>query len=395
MTTKTTNVGLFSVLLLLTTGWGACSRTEQSSSTQPHEVASASHDSSFTSYDSLYALASQYSDTVTIRYAQGLQVHYASDGVHVTITNPDPKAKNHKPTTFVVQSQAQHSKRFICTTALQLGNFEVLGLEKRIVALNSLRHIFSPRMRQQLKEGQTVKIGSEGNFDVEAILATRPDYIFVSASKYGGFEQLRECGIPLIPHHGYKETNPLGQAEWIKLIGLMTGETRRANAVFANIERRYLDLKQHVAQATQGKTLPTVLSGRQLRNGWYVVGGRSYMAQLFHDAGAHYILGDNEESGGLSMDFEKVYMRGIHADFWQTDGAYDGTYTLDVLKAEDARYADIAAFQRKKVLFCNLRSTPYRELGGVEPHLLLADFVRAFHPELLPTYTPKYYALLP
>ena len=46
------------------------------------------------------------------------------------------------------------------------------------------------------------------------------------------------------------------------------------------------------------------------------------------------------------------------------------------------------------MLFCNFSQTPYRELAAVQPHFLLADFVKAFHPELLPHYNPKYYKLI-
>ena len=52
------------------------------------------------------------------------------------------------------------------------------------------------------------------------------------------------------------------------------------------------------------------------------------------------------------------------------------------------------AYKKRRVIFCNFAKTPYRELAGVQPQLLLADFVKAFHPELLPTYEPKYYKLL-
>ena len=68
--------------------------------------------------------------------------------------------------------------------------------------MNSLKNVFSPKIKQQLAEGKTVRVGKEGNFDLEAVIASKPDYIFVSASKYGGFESLKECGIPLISHHG-------------------------------------------------------------------------------------------------------------------------------------------------------------------------------------------------
>lgn len=349
-------------------------------------------DHMFHEQDSILAHASECSDSIVIKYAKGLKVDYQSDGIHVTITNPDPSAKSVQSHTFVV---TKPSSRIICTTALQLGNFEVLGLEDKIVGINTLRHIFSARMIEQIEDGKTATIGKEGNFDLEKVIASNPDYILVSASKYGGFDALKECGIPLITHHGYKETNPLGQAEWIKLIGLLTGETRRANAVFSDIEKKYLTLKQEVIRYyTDKDKQPTVISGRQIRDGWYFVGGKSYMAQIIHDAGASYILTDNQESGGVTNDFEWVYAKGLHADFWQTDGSFDGDYTLNTLAAEDERYTTMDAYKNGNVVFCNLSQTPYRELGGVQPHYILADFVKAFHPELLPNYEPRYYKKL-
>ena len=290
---------------------------------------------------------------------------------------------------------ARGHKKFICTTALQLGNFEVLGMEERIVGMNSLKNVFSPKIKQQLADGKTVRVGKEGNFDLEAVIASKPDYIFVSASKYGGFESLKECGIPLISHHGYRETDPLGQAEWIKLIGLLTGETRRANAVFEDIESKYNAIKTKVALVkAKKKNLPTILSGRQIRDGWYVMGGKSYMARIFADAGVDYIMKDMDETGGTALDFESVYAKGINADFWQIDGTFNDEFTLSDLAVEDARYGDIKAYKDQHVLFCNFAQTPYRELGGLEPHRLLSDFVKAFYPEVLPNYTPKYYKLM-
>lgn len=373
------------LLFVITTLLSACSTSQDSD-----RVLLADH--MFHEQDSVLQHTDRYSDSIEIKYAKGLKVEYHDNGIYVTISNPDPAAKANKAETFIINKS---SSRFICTTALQLGNFEVLGLEDYIVGINSLRHIFSLKMIDQLETGKTITIGKEGNFDLESVIAAKPDYILVSASKFGGFESLRESGIPLIPHHGYKETNPLGQAEWIKLIGLLTGETKRANAVFADIESKYMTLKQEVEKVYSNKAkLPTVISGRQLRDGWYFVGGRSYMAQIFKDAGVDYIMKDNNESGGVTQDFETVYAKGINADYWQTDGSYNGEYTMKSLAAEDERYTTMSAFKKGKVVFCNLSQSPYRELGGVQPHYILADFVKAFHQEILPHYEPRYYKIL-
>lgn len=374
------------ILFLTTLLFTSCAQTEN------NKVANA--DELFQQQDSILAHADEYSDTINIKYAKGLEVQYVGDSIHISIKNPDTSAKHNKTETIVLAKKDAKSNKFICTTALQLGNFEVLGLEDHIVGMNSLKNLFSPRMKQQMQSGKTVKIGKEGNFDLETVISCKPNYIFVSASKHGGFEALKDCGIPLISHHGYKESSPLGQAEWIKLIGLLTGEERRANAVFSDIETKYNSLKEEVAQATLHNKKFTIASGRQLRDGWYIVGGKSYIAQLFTDAGANYIYADNEEAGGVTLDFEAAYAKSVDADFWQIDGAFDGDFTLSALADEDVRYAQLKAYKDGNVLFCNLTQTPYRELAGVQPQFLLADFVKALNPDLLPNYQPKYYKLM-
>ena len=128
----------------------------------------------FLQYDSLWAHSGSYSEKVEIKYAKGLKVDYREDGIHVFISNPDPKARNSKTEEVVIPSSsgflpteegggksdvdnigvcARGHKRFICTTALQLGNFEVLGMEERIVGMNSLKNVFSPKIKQQLADG--------------------------------------------------------------------------------------------------------------------------------------------------------------------------------------------------------------------------------------------------
>ena len=282
-------------------------------------------------------------------------------------------------------------ERSICMTSLQLSNFIKLEATEKVVGISRTRFLANPAMKRQLAEGSTRKIGLEGNFDTEVILNLAPEVILISPFKQGGYDAMKEVDIPLIPHLGYKETTPLGQAEWIKLIGLLTGKEKEASEIFNGIENRYNTLKKRTANL---QSRPVVLSGEIHGGTWYAVGGRSFLAQVFQDAGADYFLKDDLRSGGIHLDFETVYNQADRADYWRILNSFPGNYSYEALKAQDARYADFRAFRQKGVIYCNMREKAYYEEMPMEPDVLLSDFIKVFHPELLPDYTPVYYNLL-
>lgn len=282
-------------------------------------------------------------------------------------------------------------RKVVCMTTLQLSNFIALDRRDLVAGLTSTRHLFDPQINAQLKDGRTRKIGIEGNFDTEVVIGIAPDVILISPFKRGGYEALKETGAPLIPHLGYKELTPLGQAEWIKFVGLLTGNEDAAIKRFDEIEKRYNELKALTADV---KERPVVFSGEMRGGNWYAVGGKSFLARQFEDAGADYFLKDDPHSGGFTLDFETVYAQAVNARFWRIINSYDGTFTYDALRQEDARYADFRAFRERGVVYCNLKSQRFYEGVPVEPEVVLADLIHAFHPQLLPDHKPVYYQLL-
>ena len=276
-------------------------------------------------------------------------------------------------------------------TSLQLSNFIKLDAHEYVVGVTSTRHLFDSTINAQLENGHTSKIGIEGNFDNEVILNIHPNIIFISPFKRGGYDTMKDTGIPMVPHLGYKEMTPLGQAEWIKFIAMFIGKEAEANEQFAAIEKRYNEL---CTLADGVEKRPVVFSGEIRGGNWYAVGGKSFLAQLFRDAGADYFLKDDPRSGGVTLDFETVYSLAESADFWRIVNSYDGTFTYEALRSLEPRYADFRAFREKGVVYCNMREKPFYESMPVEPELVLEDLIYAFHPNLLPNHKPNYYARL-
>lgn len=339
---------------------------------------------------------------VTPKYARGFNVKYLDDMVLLDINDPENReaeqfhfALTDKDFTGNVPEGYNRLnvpvETVICMTSLQLSNFLKLDIPEKVVGITSTRHLHNEKMNRQLKEGKTHKIGIEGNFDNEVIMVLNPDVIFISPFKRGGYDAIRNVDIPMIPHLGYKELTPLGQAEWIKVVGLLTGNTVKANEEFTAIEQRYNALKSMVDTVSHR---PTVFSGEMRGGNWYAVGGKSFLAQLFRDAGGDYFLRDNQESGGVTLDYETVYTNAANADYWRIVNSFDGEFSYDVLKEQDNRYTDFDAWKKQGVIYCNMKEVPFYEKMPVEPEVVLADFIHVFHPDILPEHTPGYYHLL-
>ena len=283
--------------------------------------------------------------------------------------------------------------RTICMTSLQLSNFTILHAHDVVKGITGTKNLFNEDIKQRVADGSIVKIGMEGEFDPELVLTANPQVIFISPSKRGGYDAIKETGITLVPHLGYQELDPLGQAEWIKFVGMFIGKEREANEVFAGIEQRYNGLKERVDSLPSDQR-PSVFSGEMHYGTWHAVGGRNYLAQIFRDAGARYVI-DDEETAGENLEFEKMYALAAHADYWRILNSFPGEFSYEALKASEPRNALFKAFGEKKVIYCNMKQHPYYEISPVEPDVLLKDFVAIFHPELVEAdYAPRYYRLL-
>lgn len=278
-------------------------------------------------------------------------------------------------------------KRIICLSSTQLAYLIELDALDNIVGINSSRHLFNQIINDRVKANAIKKVGKEGVFNIETIVSLAPDVIFVSPFKSGGYDAIKNLGVPLVPMAAFAEQTPLGRAEWIKMLALFAGKEATADSIFSSIEADYKRLKE-LTQEVEHR--PSVFSGKMKGGTWYAAGGDSYFAHYFRDSGADYII-KNQLTGSMPMDYESIYSLAAEADYWRLLTSSPKGFGKKMLKEEDERYADFKAYKTNKVLVCNLREVPYREESAIKPNILLADYIYHFHPQLLPDYQPTYW----
>jgi iron complex transport system substrate-binding protein len=201
---------------------------------------------------------------------------------------------------------------------------------------------------------------------------------------------IEKTGIPVLINADWRETHPLGKAEWIKFFGALYNKSKEADAIFKTIESGYLETKKLAQNVTQK---PTVLSGAMYKDVWYLPHGESWPAQLIKDAGGHYLWADTKGTGSIALNIESVLEKGQDAQFWIAPGQF-GSYNK--LKEANPVYASFDAFKNKKVYtFTSKKGATggllYYELAPNRPDLVLKDIVYYLHPELVPEYTPYFY----
>lgn len=341
--------------------------------------------------------------SLSLDYAKGFKIDYYKGYKHLYIFNPNDTSKIESE--FILASKGAKIptslknipcinvpvQRMVTLTLTQLSYIVELDAVDRLCGMNSSRFLFNKEVGKRIEEGKIKLVGRKGNFKPEILMAENPDVIFVSPFKEGGYDSLKEVGIKLVPVYAYNENHPLARAEWLKFIAAFTGDEVKADSLFSHISSEYNLLKDLTKDV---KKRPVVFSGECKSGVWYAVGGKSYLAHYFNDAGANYVWKDNVDAGALRMDYESVYAQAAKADMWRILNSYKGNFSYSLLKENDERYADFDAFNNKKIVYCNMRKKAFYETSPVKPHIILADYIKSFHPQLLRNYKPRYYSLL-
>jgi len=334
-----------------------------------------------------------------IKYATGFKVDYFQKYSRITLYDPWKSGKVfaryyliEDSTVFTPKDGIRvliPLKTIVAASCTHYTFLEMLGELNTVTGICNAKSAYNPFIRSAYKSGRIVDLGDPFQMNVEQCLLLKPQALMVTGYNQQDehIKRLSESGIPIIYNNEWMEPTLLARAEWVRFVACFYKKEILSDSLFKNVESNYIRLKKI---ASKSVTLnPIVLSGDNFRGTWYLPGGKSFTAQLFSDAGGNYIYKNDKTSGSLSYSFEQVLRDLNNADIWV--GVTNGK-TLSELKHVDERYGLFKPFRNGKVYSYFNRVTPdggndYWESSVAYPDRLLADFIKLFHPELLPDYS--------
>lgn len=328
-----------------------------------------------------------------IHYAQGFNISYrddykllsvinATDTTYYALVSQGAPLPDHLPTpATIIRTPIQ---RLVTTSTTHLGLVEFLQAEDRVVGIDDVDLVYSADIRERVADGQIQEVGVGGELNWESILALSPDLVMVSGMPgvgLGRYQTLQDAGIPVIINSEWMEPTPLGKAEWVKLLAVLLDQEALVQEQFAQVVTAY-DSVAALARAVRQK--PLVITGAPYQGAWFVPGAHSFLGSMLHDAGATWPWKQDTSAVSINVAFETIYPYALRADYWLHPGQMPDRAAL---KAQDERLADFLPYQQGTIYNNNRRSkglsNDYYESGVMHPHVVLADLIEIFHPDLL------------
>lgn len=341
-------------------------------------------------------LKMSHAQNITIVRCQGYDVVTLKDPwnpgktLHTYILAPTAKPlPAHLPKGTVIGTPI---KRGVFTSTPHVALAVALGAQECVKGVCDPVYIHQPWINRQLKAKSIADCGQSIAPDIERIINTNADALFISPfQNSGGYGQLEKIGVPIIEVADYMETSALGRAEWVIFYGMLMGKEKEAKKMFETTKNRYQQLKS-MAQGT--KSSKSLLMDMVTGSVWYVPGGNSTVGQIIRDARANYPFAATKESGSLALSLETVLSKGANADVWMLRYDSEKPMTISELKTYNKAYAHIKATTTGQVYGCNTHASTYYEETSFRPDILLRDFVIILHPELRNLGQPKYFIQL-
>lgn len=277
----------------------------------------------------------------------------------------------------------EEAERVVCLSSSYVAMLDCLKATERVVGVSGINFIHNPSILERRHE--IGDVGYEGELNYELLVALDADLVLLyGVSGPSTMEsKLRELEIAYLYMGEYVEQHPLGKAEWMVLIGECIGERTKAEEYFATIPPQYEQWREVAAATT---TRPRVMVNTPYGDSWFMPWKSSYSAHLIADAGAEYLYGEkNTSNASQRIDTEEATLLMAQADHWID---VTGIENHEELQRRYPHFRNLRCVQQGEVYNNDRRRSPaggndYWESGVVNPHLVLRDLVKIFHPELV------------
>jgi len=197
-------------------------------------------------------------DSNGVKYATGFTISEVENFTVISIVNLESNTK--KPLRYALAEKDVVIKnpdsydavlriplnKIVVTSTTHIPSLEALGEENSLVGFPNLKYISSKKTRDNISKGRVKELGNNQDINTEVLLELAPDVVvgFTLEENNKSLQTIKNTGIPVLINADWRETHPLGKAEWIKFFGALYNKTKQEDSIFNTIETNYNQAKK-------------------------------------------------------------------------------------------------------------------------------------------------------
>lgn len=265
------------------------------------------------------------------RYSHWLKYEKTELGIAIFILDPDHLQPTKK--LFFTQQpdrckELSHSFQIIdtrnakiaTTAATHVGMLVALNVRARIRAVSGGRFLYDPSLKKQFRKGELLELGAASEPPYESLVNHKVDCWISDGMEgidAGRMNRFTSLGIHWIPDYDWRETHPLGKAEWLLLFGALSNQFETAEKQFNDICERY---NRYANQMPKGNTCQRILVGNFAGDFWYSPLGDSFQAKLLSEVDFCTFSMKTKGTGSLAADAETLFLEAQNCELWLNPG---------------------------------------------------------------------------
>jgi len=267
--------------------------------------------------------------SMELKYAEQFTVDYRDDGCSVVtigddsfLVVPEDTAVPEDSAGMTVIKQPVENIYVAASSAMDL--FDGIGQLDRVTMTSTTSASWSlPAIRGAVESGGIEYIGKYSSPDYEYLVAENCGLAVESTMIYHTpevREKLEALGIPVLVERSSYETHPLGRMEWMKLYGLLTGDSEAAEELFNEKTKAFEQLSVSDIPESERKTAAFFYI---TSSGYFNIRKPTdYVTKMIELAGGRYIFTADD----LNIDDNALSTMNI-----QTETFYDIARDADIL----------------------------------------------------------------
>jgi len=275
--------------------------------------------------------------------------------------------------------------RIASNTAFHEAITKALGINDRLVAVGGVKS-WDDDLRARVRRGDIRQIGYGWHSppDLDALVAAKPDVLLMSMGdmkNVGAKPRIEKLGIAVVPIFLDNEPHYMGRVDYVRLIGMLAGREREADAFTAMVARN-VDMIRTRAAAQPKRTVISAWFGGGDR--WNPI-IRNADGALLRDANGRNLfegVDDPRKDSFSRISTEDLIARGRNADCWIMRDTHSQPFGDRTVLERFKAYREGCLFAADGMTKPQADAFDLYETAVIRPDLVLGDIARMLHPAL-------------